>query len=92
MSGEGRSVERTERSLSLTTGGLTLLGILLSIGVTVGFGATGPWWVRTLAGLAVTTLLVVGVKLGTASGRGPVARLANWVIGQPERPPGTDSS
>ncbi len=88
MSGERDSGDRTSRSLSLTTGGLTLLGVLLSIGVTVAFGVEGRWWVRALAGVAVTALLVVGFKVGTASGRGPIARLANWVIGEAEGRPG----
>ena len=74
---------RSTRSLNLTTGGLTLLGVMLSIGVTVGIGISGAWWERALAGLATTTALVVLVKLGTSSGRGPIARLADWVIGAP---------
>lgn len=80
MSAPGRE-ERTTRSLNLTTGGLTLLGVLLSIGVTVGFGVSGGTWLRVLVGLATTLALVALVKVGTSSGRGPVARLANWVIG-----------
>lgn len=72
---------RTSRSLTLTTGGLTLLSVLLSIGMTVAFGITADWWIRVLAGVGTTVLLAVGVKLGTASGRGPLARLANWMIG-----------
>lgn len=79
--------DRTSRSLNLTTGGLTLLGVLLSIGTTVGLGVSGPWWVRLLAGAGVTVLLTALVKLGTRSGRGPLARLANWVIGTPGDPP-----
>lgn len=73
--------DRSSRSLNLTTGGLTLLGVLLSIGVTVGFGVKGELWIRVLAGVATTVALVLVVKLGTAAGRGPIARLANWVIG-----------
>ena len=76
---------RSERSLSLTTGGLTLLGVILSIGFTVGFGVSGPLWVRLLSGLAAVVLLIATVKLGTASGRGPIARLADWVIGADRR-------
>ena len=76
---------RTSRSLSLTTGGITLLGVLLSIGVTVGFGIGGAWWVRALAGLATTLALAMIVKLGTAAGRGPLARAASWMIGPGER-------
>ena len=61
-----------------------VLGVLLSVGVTVGFGMSGDWWVRVLAGLATTVVLVVVVKLGTSAGRGPIARLARWVIGSGE--------
>ena len=69
---------RTQRTLTLTTGGITLLGVLVSIGVTVAFGLKQEWWVRLLAGLGTTVLLGAVVKLGTSSGRGP---LANWMIG-----------
>ena len=72
---------RTDRSLSLTTGGITLLSVILSIGVTVSFGVSGDWWVRLLAGAGTTLLLTAVVKAGSSSGRVPLARLANWVIG-----------
>jgi len=72
--------DRTSRSLSLTTGGITLLGVLLSIGTTVGVGISGAWWLRVLVGLGVTFLLAGVVKLGSRSGRGPLAALANWMI------------
>ena len=78
---------RTSRSLTLTTGGITLLGVLLSIGVTVAFGVKQDWWIRVLAGLGTTLMLGVVVKLGTSSGRGPLARLANWMIGGPDERP-----
>ena len=74
---------RDATALSLTTGGITLLGVLLSIGTTVGLGLSGPWWLRASAGVATTVLLAVVVKAGTTSGRGPLARLANWIIGSP---------
>jgi hypothetical protein len=77
--------DRTQTSLTLTTGGITLLGVLLSIGVTVGIGVQASWWVRVIAGLSTTVALTAGVKLGTSAGRGPLARLANWVIGSGER-------
>jgi len=48
------SPDRTDRSLNLTTGGITLLGVLLSIGI---------------------------VKVGSKARRGPLARLAGWIIG-----------
>ncbi len=53
------------------------------MGVTVGVGVSGPWWVRLLAGLATTLALGVVVKLGSSTGRGPLARLATWIIGAP---------
>lgn len=81
---------RTSTSLSLTTGGITLLGVLLSVGVTVGFGIAGAWWIRALAGAGTTVLLVVVVKLGTASGRGPLARLADSIIGASHAHDGDD--
>lgn len=71
----------TSRTLTLTTGGITLLGVLLSVGVSVGFGIKGDWWIRVLAGLATTIGLVIAVKLGTSAGRGPLARAARWTIG-----------
>ncbi len=79
--GEAEAGERTSRSLNLSTGGITLLGVLLSIGVTVGMGLTTAWWVRVVAGLATTAVLTLIVKLGSNAGRGPVARLAEWMIG-----------
>lgn len=78
------SGDRTSRSLSLTTGGLTLLGVLLSIGVTAGTSFGGPWWGGVLIGIGTTVLLALGVKAATSSGRGPLARVANWVIGRPD--------
>ncbi|HEV2075604.1 MAG TPA: hypothetical protein VGR10_05155 [Thermoleophilaceae bacterium] len=72
---------RSSRSLSLTTGGITLLGVLLSIGVTVGLGLKGPWWLRLAAGALTTLVLALTVKLGTSAGHGPLARMANWIIG-----------
>lgn len=77
----GRCIAPQQSSLTLTTGGIMLLGVLLSIGVTVGFGLTGATWVCVAAGLATTVGLGVVVKLGTSSGRGPLARAADWMIG-----------
>jgi hypothetical protein len=44
----------TSRTLTLTTGGITLLGVLVSLGVTVAFGIKADWWIRILAGMATT--------------------------------------
>lgn len=71
----------TSRSLTLTTGGITLLGVLVSVGVTVAFGIKADWWIRVLAGVGTTVILVVVVKLGTSAGHGPLARVARWTIG-----------
>ena len=77
--------DRDSLSVSLTTGGITLLGVLISVGATVGFGISGPWYLRAAAGIATTVLLTALVKTGTSTGRGPLARAANWMIGPPER-------
>lgn len=76
--GSGR---RSSRDVTLTAAGLTLLGVLLSVGVTVGMGLEGEWWVRVLAGAASTAGLILVVAWTTSRGRGPVAKLANWLIG-----------
>lgn len=73
--------QTTSRTLSLTTGGITLLGVLVSVGATVAFGITAAWWVRAVAGVGTTLALVAIVKLGTSAGRGPLARFARWMIG-----------
>ena len=77
--------ERTSQSLTLTTCGITLLSVLFGIGVTVAFGIKGSWVEKVVAGVATTVLLTLLVKLGSSRGRGPLARLANWVIGPTER-------
>ena len=75
--------EASGRSLSLTTGGITLLGVLLSVGVSVAFGIKAEWWIRVIAGVGTTVGLALLVKVATAAGRGPLARIAHWMIGSP---------
>jgi hypothetical protein len=75
------SHESTSTTLTLTTGGITLLGVLLSVGVTVALGIEADWWVRAVAGAGTTVLLIFVVKFGTSAGRGPLARIARWTIG-----------
>lgn len=71
---------RTLRSL-----GLTLIGVVLSISVTVGFGMPGPWWLRLGVAVATTAGLLLLIKLSTNQGsRGPVTRLADWITGESE--------
>ena len=79
------SDDRTSRSLTLTTGGITLLSVLLGIGVTVGLGIEGSWAEKVAVGVVTTVALALVVKLGSGRGRGPLARLANWIIGPEER-------
>jgi hypothetical protein len=66
--------------LTLQSVGLTLLGVILSIGVTVGFGFPGPWWLRLAAGLGTTVGLVLAVGyLGRRTSA--LRRLADWILG-----------
>lgn len=72
---------RSSTDVTLTAAGLTLLGVILSIGVTVGFGIGGAWWVKVGAGAASSVALVLVASWSTSRGRGGLARLANWIIG-----------
>ena len=70
-----------ETKLALQAAGLTLVGVLLSIGVTVGMGLGGAWWVRLLAGAGTTVGLTLAVWfLGTRTHL--LARLAEWITGR----------
>jgi hypothetical protein len=69
---------------TLTAVGVTLLGIILSLAVSVGLGIRGTWWLRVGAGAATAILLVVTIKLGTRHGsRGLLARVARWILSGP---------
>lgn len=82
MSDEARLEKET--ALSLKGVGITILSVIASVGVSVGFGIGGPWWLRVAAGLAVVVALVLVVKVASQGRRGPLTRLANWVIGAPD--------
>lgn len=78
-SSQGTPEHRTLRAM-----GMTLIGVTLSIATTVGFSLPGPWWVRVGAGIASIFVIGAAIKVSTTQGsRGPVARLADWIMGQP---------
>ncbi len=81
MSRDRLEGDQTSTSVTLTAAGVTLLGVLVSIGFTVGFGLKTDTWLRVAAGAGSTLALLAVVKLATSAGRGPLARLANWTIG-----------
>ena len=73
-----------ETRLTLQAAGVTLLGVLLSIGTTVAFGMSGPWWIRTAAGAATTVALAVAVwLLGTRTSI--LVRVTDWITGRSYR-------
>ena len=73
--------EKDDNELTLQSVGLTLVGVIVSIGVTVAFGLTGPWWFRTLVGIGTAIGLIVLV--GYAGRRtSALARLADWITGK----------
>lgn len=74
-----------DTAITLKAAGLTLLGVIVSVGVTVAFGIPGPWWLQIAGGVGVTVGLAALVKLTSGSRSGPLARIANWMIGAPER-------
>jgi hypothetical protein len=59
---------------------LALLGVLLSIGLTVGFGVPGPWCVGVASGVMAT--LVAAVALRSRRVQRWLARLMHWVLGR----------
>ncbi len=75
---------RRSTAVTLKATGITLIGVLASIGVTIGFGIKADWWIRVTAGLAATLALGAIVKAASGSRRGPLTRLANWIIGAPD--------
>ena len=68
-------------------GGITLLEVLLSIGVTAGMGLDAAWWVRVLVGAATTLVLSVIVKLASSAGRGPLAAVPHGGLDARHRRP-----
>ena len=77
-------MERSTR-LSLETAGITLIGVIISIGLTVGFGLKTELWIRLIAGAATAGVLIVLVKL-SASEEAALRRAANWITrAGPER-------
>ena len=83
--GEGNQGETDlDRRLTLQAAGITLFGVLLSIGITVGFGISAAWWVRVAAGVGTTVALAFGVwLLGTRTN--VLARAADWITGRSYR-------
>lgn len=79
----GRDRAGETSGTTLTSLGIMLLGVLVSIGLTVGFGVTAAWWVRVVAGVAAVTVLAVSIELGTASQSGLLARLSAWIQNAP---------
>lgn len=67
------------QAMQLQSAGLTLLGVILSVGMTVGFGVKAVWWVKVLAGAATVVALVLVARFGSTPGHGPIARSAAWV-------------
>jgi hypothetical protein len=74
-----------KQSSGMTSIGITLIGVLLSIGVTVGMGIDAAWWLRVIAGVVTAFALLFLIRLGTSKGpRGLLARAARWIIGAPD--------
>jgi hypothetical protein len=58
--------------------GLTLIGVLVNIGVTVGLAVNAVWYVSLSAGIAAPVVLVVALKLAHHH-IGAMKRLADWL-------------
>lgn len=80
---EGSETE-LETRLTLQATGITLVGVLLSIGVTVGFGISAPWWIRLAVGVGTTVALAFAVWfLGTHTSI--LVRLTDRITGRSYR-------
>ncbi len=80
----GRSDAGRDSRLTLQAVGLTLLGVLSSIGVTVGSAIAAAWWIQIAAGVATTVGLAFAVALlGTRTRL--LTRLADWITGRSYR-------
>ena len=78
----GESADDRARARTLQGTAVTLIGVLASIGVTVGFGIPGPWWLRVTVGTATGVGLIVLV--GIVGRRTPLlTRLAAWLMEPP---------
>lgn len=78
--------EFSEQRQTRQSAGITLIALLLSIGLTVGFGISGPWWLRVSAGIATTLSLGLVVK-ASSHGTSALRRFADWMTATPTRPP-----
>lgn len=77
-------MDRSTR-LTLEAAGITLIGVIISIGLTVGFGLRTDLWIRVIAGAGTAGVLVVVVKLSSSEGAA-LRRAANWITrAGPER-------
>lgn len=75
----GSGEERLGRStrLTLEATGITLIGVILSISLTVAFGLKVEIWLRAAAGLATAVLLIAAVRLSASET--VLRRFANWI-------------
>lgn len=68
---------------STTSTGITLIGVLVSIGSTVGFGFSGLWSLPVVAGCAMALALAATVEVGTLSHQDQLACQAAWIQNSP---------
>ena len=68
----------TSTRLTLEATGITLMGVILSIGLTVALGLRSDLWVTLLAGAGSAGGLLVLVKLSSSEGAA-LRRAANWI-------------
>lgn len=75
---EGEELSRSGR-LTLQATGVTLLGVILSISLTIAFGIKTAIWIKVLAGFATAVLLVAVVKLSSHESAA-LRRAADWLL------------
>jgi uncharacterized membrane-anchored protein YitT (DUF2179 family) len=74
-----------KQSSRMTSTGITLIGVWLSIGATVGMEIDAVWWVHVVAGVVAAMALRIVIRLATSTGpRGLLARAARWNMSAPD--------
>jgi hypothetical protein len=57
---------------------LAVLGILVTIGLSVGFGVPGPWWCQILAGVGAVAVVCAAIRWLEH----PLMTVMHWLTGR----------
>lgn len=84
-SGGGHRASHREIEMSMSAIGLTLVGVAINIGTTVGFGMHGEWWIRLVASIG-STGAILAVTAAASRRMNALRRAARWLTNYPSTP------